>query len=47
MCLRNLFGSGNCTWLLFIIVILLLNDDNDCCYENQYVPVNNGCGCGC
>ena len=29
MCLRNLFGGFDCTWLLFIIIVLLLIDD-DC-----------------
>ncbi len=31
MCLRNLFGGVDCSWLLFIIIILLLIDcdDND------------------
>ena len=39
MCLRNLFGGVDCSWLLFIIIILLLIDDcgecentcNRCC----------------
>ncbi len=34
MCLKNLFGGNDCTWILFIIVIILLVDNNDC-----------GCGC--
>lgn len=46
MCLRNLFGGNNCTWLLFIIVILLLNDDSDCCGCETAYTNNNGCGCG-
>ncbi len=36
MCLRNLFGENNCTWILFIIILILLVDD-DC---------GGGCGCG-
>ena len=42
MCLRNLFGGGDCTWLLFIIILVLLfcNDDSGCGCESQ----NNG-GC--
>ena len=36
MCLRNLFGGGDCTWLLFIIILCLLNNGCGC-----------GCGCGC
>lgn len=46
MCLRNLFGGGDCTWLLFIIIPCLLFNDDDCgcgCGNVQ----NNGCGCGC
>ena len=39
MCLRNLFGGNDCTWILFIIIVLLLIDDSDCGYNN------NGCGC--
>ena len=30
MCLRNLFGGNDCTWILFIIIVLLLIDDSDC-----------------
>ncbi len=40
MCLRNLFGGNDCTWILFIIIILLLIDDD--CGETT-----SGCGCGC
>ena len=29
MCLRNLFGGNDCTWILFIIIVLLLIDE-DC-----------------
>lgn len=35
MCLRNLFGGNDCTWILFFIVLILLCGDN------------NDCGCGC
>ena len=38
MCLKNLFGDGNCTWLLFIIILILLVDNDDCGCENN-------CGC--
>ena len=27
MCLRNLFGGNDCTWILFIIIVLLPFDD--------------------
>lgn len=30
MCLRNLFGGNDCTWILFIIIVLLLIDNDDC-----------------
>ncbi len=40
MCLRNLFGSVDCTWLLFVIIILLLIGDCDECD-------NNGCNRCC
>ncbi len=39
MCLRNLFGGNDCTWILFIIIVLLLIDD---CGERD-----NGNGCCC
>lgn len=37
MCLKNLFGKGDCTMLLFFIVVLLILSGND----------NDGCDCGC
>ncbi len=41
MCLRNLFGGMDCTWLLFIIIVLLLIDDcGECGCESNY---NNRC----
>ncbi len=43
MCLRNLFGGNDCTWILFIIIVLLLIDD---CGDNGCGNANN-CGCGC
>ncbi len=39
MCLRNLFGGNDCTWILFIIIVLLLIDD---CGERE---TGNGCCC--
>lgn len=42
MCLRNLFGGNDCTWILFIIIVLLLIDDCDCGDDRR-----NSCGCGC
>ncbi len=44
MCLRNLFGGNDCTWILFIIIVLLLIDDGCCDGSNT---ASNGCGCGC
>ena len=41
MCLRNLFGGNDCTWILFIIIVLLLIDDD--CGDDR----SGGCGCGC
>lgn len=41
MCLRNLFGDFDCTWILFIIILILLVD-NDCGEDR-----GRGCGCGC
>ena len=40
MCLRNLFGGNDCTWILFIIILLLLAEDNGGCGCN-------GRACGC
>ena len=28
MCLSNIFGGCDCTWILFIIILLLLAEDN-------------------
>ena len=42
MCLRNLFGGMDCSWLLFIIIILMLLD-----CDNDANTASNGCGCGC
>lgn len=43
MCLNNLFGSGDCTWLLFIIVLVLLCGTDNGCGDIR----DRGCGCGC
>ena len=43
MCLRNLFGGNDCTWILFIIIVLLLIDNDDCDRGGSC----GGCGCGC
>ena len=40
MCLRNLFGGNDCTWILFINVLLLIDED---CGDDR----SGGCGCGC
>ena len=41
MCLRNLFGGNDCTWILFIIIVLLLIDED--CGDDR----SGGWGCGC
>lgn len=43
MCLRNLFGGNDCTWILFIIIVLLLIDDDCGCNSCG----GSSCGCGC
>ena len=43
MCLRNLFGGNDCTWILLIIIVLLLIDNDDCDRGGSC----GGCGCGC
>ena len=43
MCLRNLFGGNDCTWILFIIIVLLLIDNDDCDRGGSC----GGCGCVC
>ncbi len=46
MCLRNIFGGNDCTWILFIIIVLLLIDDADCGCNNDR-GCNNICGSCC
>ena len=39
MCNNNLFGSGNCCWIIILILIIC-----SCCGNNGN---DGGCGCGC